>query len=211
MIRKDTETEILKVATQVFLKKGFDGTKTQDIADKAGINKALLHYYFKTKEQLYERVLESVLRTLMRQMRETLSGEGTFPDVLKRFIDTYIDNFYRNPDLPRFLVWELQHGGKTAARCLKEEILNGDIESLPFWNTYKNAIETGVIRPYPPVHIILNLISMSIYPMLAAPVVEQVFPGCRVRDPEFIALRKQLIFECTWRGIAGSNAPREEI
>jgi TetR/AcrR family transcriptional regulator len=209
MARKDTEAEILRAATKVFLKKGFHGARTQEIADAAGINKALLHYYFKTKEQLFSRILEDALRTIMRQLHGLLASEGDIRDILRRVIDSYLDHLHRNSALAKFLLWELEHGGKTAARVLREEIITDDMEKLPFWATFQSAVERGIVRPLSPFHLILNLISMCIYPFVAAPIVERVF-GVKLGDPEFIAIRKEVIFDCLWRWIEGPNANPEE-
>ena len=95
-----TEARILQAAQQEFLEKGFAGARTASIAERAGINKALLHYYFRNKETLFEEVFTLMSRQLIPEVKAIVVSEAPILDKIDRFIHSYIDFVKQNPDLP---------------------------------------------------------------------------------------------------------------
>ena len=108
MKTKDTESEILKAAEQEFMLKGFDGAKTTSIAHAAGVTHAMLHYYFRTKEQLFERILTEKVQ-LMSESVLAAFGQPGLPllERLKDGVTCHFDFIAANPQLPRFIVNEV--------------------------------------------------------------------------------------------------------
>ena len=103
-----TEEKIIEAATKIFLEKGKDGARMQEIADRAGINKALLHYYFRSKEKLYAEVFSNELRKFFRSILGTIKESEDFKDFIQTFINLYIDTISKNPKLFRFILWEIE-------------------------------------------------------------------------------------------------------
>src|SRR3982751_3647938 len=101
-MRKDlsTEEKILSAAKKAFLTKGMDGARMQDIADKAGINKALLHYYFRSKDRLFEMIFLEEARKFMPRIATIMLSELTLFEKIEKFVDQYIDTLSQNPLLP---------------------------------------------------------------------------------------------------------------
>ncbi len=199
-----TGERILSAATRVFLEKGRDGARMQEIADEAGINKALLHYYFRSKELLYREVVLREVSGFFRELIGSLPGEGDIEDFLRFFIDNYIERLAGSPQVVRFLTWELGSGGDIVREVVREAVRgarSGDLYQK-FTVVFDRAVREGRIRPIGPQHLIMNVIGMCIYTFLAAPILEHIFPGLDIASEQFIERRKQEIFDLVWRGIA---------
>ena len=160
-----TEDKILLAASKVFTEKGFSGTRTRDIAEEAGINLALLNYYFRTKEKLFEQVMKVKIVLLFGQIIPIVTNEKT---TLEEKIDLasvkYFDILTKNPNLPIFVLSEIQK--KTS-----------DIKSiLPFDKVLKNSVIIKQIQEkkpdFNPFHFLLNFISMTVFPFLGKPILQ---------------------------------------
>ena len=106
-MKKDTEKIILDTAHKHFVHNGFVATRTQEIADDAGINKAMLHYYFRTKEKLYQEVISRTFSKVIPRFVDALSGKGSFLERAEYLVDTYIEVITENPEIPLFIMSEL--------------------------------------------------------------------------------------------------------
>ena len=100
-----TEEKIIKAAAEVFMEKGRDGARMQEIADIAGINKALLHYYFRSKEKLFSKVFYLEIPKIISNIFEAYEDTDDFKKFLESFISKYIDNIYPRKNMMRFLLW----------------------------------------------------------------------------------------------------------
>ena len=100
----DKEEIILRAAMDVFVEKGQYGAKMQEIADKAGINKALLHYYYRSKEKLYIHIFKFIFKKISSEILELLRSELPFKDFLRTFISKYIDLLNKNHRFPVFIM-----------------------------------------------------------------------------------------------------------
>lgn len=201
---ESTGERILDAATVVFLEKGQAGARMREIAEAAGINKALLHYYFRSKEGLYRAVLE---RELSSFLRGVVSAVPADVDDIERFlrgmIDNLIDGLAANPQVIRFITWELGRGGPVARELIGRIVTGGPGDSI--FDRFVSLVETernrGRIRDVDPLHLVLSVIGMCLYVYLAAPIVSAVFGGVEPRDPAFVERRKREVFELAWRGI----------
>ncbi len=111
----DTETRIFDAALRVFARKGRDGARLQEIADEAGIHRPLLHYYFRTKQQLYEAVAERMFNQFLASFDAPAEG-GRLADMLRAFIDHYIDSVGEHPHAAMWMVTENMAGQPRARR-----------------------------------------------------------------------------------------------
>src|SRR5680860_1428715 len=110
-IKKDnTEEKILHAAQTVFIQKGMDGARMQEIANEAGINKALLHYYFRTKQKLFEAIFKKVFKQIFPKIETFILSDLPFEEKLGVFIDNYIDLLIKNPYFPAFILKEMEAG-----------------------------------------------------------------------------------------------------
>src|SRR5690606_32367118 len=106
-IEKETEERILDSARDVFHERGYDGARMQEIADRAGINKALLHYYFRSKDQLFETIFKATVSKFLPAVLQNLAGDETVSVKIHRFVSSYIDTLKANPFIAAFILHEL--------------------------------------------------------------------------------------------------------
>ncbi len=205
----DTEQKIVDAAAEVFLEKGIDGARTQTIADRAGINKALLHYYFRTKEKLYEFVAERVIRRAMNQVLGNVNEIDDFEAWFKQFIHNYLVTISGNPMIPRFMLWEIEAGGGRVAIIIKDILKMESIEDNPLFQIVNKAIQNKQIRAVDPIHFLISLMASCIAPFVARPVLEKIIPGLDIRSAEFIAAREKAMIDLFWNGIKVNHGIEE--
>lgn len=197
----DTENKIIAAATRVFLERGMDGARMQEIADLAGINKALLHYYFRSKEKLFGIVAEQKIKGVFSQLFRIPPLDISFSGWLRQFIHTYMDIIAQNPQLTGFILWEIQRGGKQIANILKEELSNPEIKENPLFCLINRAIAAKEIRAVDATQLIISIIALCVYPYIAKPILQQLFPGLDVISVEFRNIREEAVYDLILRGV----------
>ncbi|MGE5843204.1 MAG: TetR/AcrR family transcriptional regulator [Deltaproteobacteria bacterium] len=120
MDRFSPEERILAAAAEEFASRGFFGARTQAIADAAGVNKAMLHYYFRTKENLYSRVIAGALRRILDQVGQAWLGQDSIEFRLEKVVDAYMDNYERNPGFLKIILREFVDGGERLRKVLRD-------------------------------------------------------------------------------------------
>lgn len=165
--KQQTELVIKEAAKQVFLRKGFSGARMQDIADYAGINKALLHYYYRSKEKLFDVIFMEQFSELIGQLKQGLSSELGLSGKIEFFIDKYISVLEKNPYLPLFVINEITKDQDRFIGKIKK--FDAFPEAASMVGMMLQAMEDGKIKRYHPFHLLMNIISMSVFPFLAKP------------------------------------------
>jgi TetR/AcrR family transcriptional regulator len=188
---KNTEEVIFDAAQKVFLQKGFDGTRMQEIAQEAGINKALLHYYYRTKEKLFQAIFKKVLGLFLPRILAFMESDIPLLKKIEFFIHNYIDFILRNPYIPGFVINEITHHPDTIAETLGELILKNDAFGK-FSAMIKKEIDQGNIRLIEPEQLIINMIGLCIFPFVAKPILRGVFfGGDKQQYQQFLENRKK--------------------
>jgi len=187
-LQKETEQQILEAARKVFIRKGLDGARMQEIADEAGINKALLHYYFRSKEKLFEMIFREELGKFFPKMVGVLmSEEMNFEDKIRFFVNNYISIFINNPFLPSFILREINRDPEN----LKNFFIKSGFEI--------NAIHTvlGVLAKQLKTDVegarnfIINMLSLCVFPFAGRPLIEKIlFLDDKVKYDAFLENRK---------------------
>ncbi len=196
-----TEQKIIKAAADVFMEKGKDGARMQEIANLAGINKALLHYYFRSKEKLFSKVIQLEFPKIIANIFEVDDESDDFQVFLRNFIDRYIDNIYPRKNLLRFILWVGDKSKIEIANIFLESFKKRGFKTNPIVEKVNNAIEAGQIKSIDPSNFAISLIGMCVFPIIAGPIVEKIFPGIKVDDKKYIKIRKKEIFNLIWNGI----------
>jgi len=168
----ETETKILAAAKRVFVRKGMAGARMQEIADEAGINKALLHYYFRSKEKLFEAVFISAFSEMMPKLMQILSSELSFFDKIRLFFNNHVSFLQANPFLPVFILNELT---QNPDRLIKTFQISKMLETSNFLRQIELEIAEGRIKPIDPIQLIINVLSLSIFPFAGGPMIRGVF------------------------------------
>lgn len=171
-IKNDTNTEqlILEAAKVVFIKKGMEGARMHEIADEAGINKALLHYYFRSKDKLFTAVFKESFFKLFPNIVDLLKSDITLFDKIRLFVENYIDIINANPLLPSFVIHELSRNPDTVVQMIKSSGVN----PIYFVNQVQEEIEKGSIEVVQPLHLIVNMLAMCIFPFITKPILQEV-------------------------------------
>jgi TetR/AcrR family transcriptional regulator len=172
-----TEARILDAAHRVFLRRGVDGARTQEIADEAGVNKALLHYYFRTKERLAEAVFLRAAGQLFPGMAAALGADVPVEERVRRVVAFESGFLAANPYLPGYILGELRaHPERMKALIhttlpveqLRAGVLGGLQAELD------RAAAEGRLRPFRAEEFLVNLVSLIVFPFAARPMLELV-------------------------------------
>lgn len=190
MSEKDTNTEekILEAAAQEFLRKGKSGARMQEIADNAGINKALLHYYYRSKDKLFESVFTVVIKKLLlSKILHIIDQETDVLQLIRKFAAVYIDVLNNNPNIPFFILEEIhKNPGRLSNAFLKAGL---PVEKL--FDAIRQAANEGKIRPVDPRQLIVNLISLCVFPLVARNMMQPIlFSNDSIAFDEFLRARK---------------------
>lgn len=199
MAIKNIKEQIMSAAVKEFVALGYSGARMQAIADKAGINKALLHYHFSSKEKLYHMVLKAQFSVLAGSLIDFFSSEEEFEPWLRRLIGKLLKEFSVRPHFSRFIIWELNTQGKHLPRIFAE-VLQQRAPGV-FLERIALKLEQFGMGDYPPQQFMMNLLSLCIYPSMARPLLEHVLGHDVFSDAEFIAKREEEIFQMIKHGI----------
>jgi len=165
-LNTETEGRIIISAEKLFYQKGKAGTSMQDIADDAGINRTLLNYYFRSKDQLFEAVFRKALSSFVSTLSGLLHSDMPFEDYVPKMIHTIIDNMLANPQIPVFVLQELSSNPDRMPQIIKEMGIDPQLARKKMEaSTREGRGNTGDFT-----QMIINLISLCIFPFAARPV-----------------------------------------
>jgi len=163
---ENTETEILIAAKEIFQQKGMAGARMQEIADKAKINKALLHYYYRSKQLLFEAVFKSAFSLLAPQLNKVLNDDSDLFEKIRKFTENYVSFVIKHPYLPNFVGQELNKNPEFVQKLRSEK-------NFPSIEKFKlqvsDAINQGIIKPIEAEQLFINIISLNIFPFIGEP------------------------------------------
>ena len=198
-----TEQHILLSAKSAFARKGKDGARMQEIADSAGINKAMLHYYFRDKQKLYDAVLSHCFIAHAENQLAAIQNANTFEKKLKFFIEGFVESAVTDPDVVRLMVNENLAGGDSLMR-LVHAVKEDDSATVPglMIRSLDRAMETGEIRKLDPQQTLLSIISCCLFFLIWSPMIKARIPGAAEDWEGFVAERKKHIFDLIYHGLA---------
>ena len=197
-LKDNTQDKILHAARSVFIKKGMDGARMQEIADEAGINKALLHYYFRTKQKLFEAIFKQVFKQIFPDIETFIQAEIPIKEKLSAFVDKYISFLQDNPFLPSFILKEIYRDPEFLASVIK----NLGINQLELLKMLESEMESGNIKKMDPRDLMINLLGLCIFPFAAKPLMTVVFfDKDKKAYNEFLIKRKETVKEFIFNSI----------
>lgn len=180
-----TEEKIKSAARELFHQKGFEGTRTRDIAEAAGINLALMNYYFRSKKKLFELIMLETIETFFQSIVGILRDEALSTDQkIKNVSSHYIEMLLEEPDLPIFILSEMR---TNPSFIIDNIIKDKKIRETPLFQFLQQNIRQDTANPGNPAHILINFISMTIFPFAAKPLIEELF---ELNDDQFRTLMK---------------------
>jgi TetR/AcrR family transcriptional regulator len=202
MAESDTPGKIIASAISIFSRDGFRGARMHQIAGSAGVNQALLHYYFSSKEKLYEEALFTVFSQIFTQLRVHFNIETSPVTAFRNFIHMYMDILKNNPEFPKLLIFEILEGGKhiisVTDRIFTETGISPPKLIAPF---IEKAVREGRIRPVDPMQTMGSVIGMCIFYFIANPLMNHIWGPPEDMDA-FIEARKEAIIDLVLYGIS---------
>jgi AcrR family transcriptional regulator len=167
-----TEEKIKAAARAVFHKKGYAATRTRDIAKEAGMNLALLNYYFKTKKHLYELIVVETLSGFFKHMGQVFNDEETtLESKIEIMASKYIDLISAEPDIPFFILSEMRNN---AGVLLEKLPVAKFILQSAFIRQYKASVNKGLITEPNPLHFLMNLLGLIVFPFLNSVMIKKI-------------------------------------
>jgi AcrR family transcriptional regulator len=161
----------------------------QEIADEASINKALLHYYYRSKDKLFEAVINETFLSFFPKVMSLMSNTSiSLFQKIELFVDLYITLIQKNPHIPGFMAQELSKGRSDRILDL---IRDSGLKFEVFFQQVEQEIKDGAIIPINPVHLIVNMISMCIFPFLGRPLLSDFLFRDRMDYDDFLEERKK--------------------
>ncbi len=187
----DTEKRILQAAEQEFMQKGFAGARTTVIAEKAGVTHAMLHYYFRTKEKIFEKVISEKITMIKEIIVSSITEEKhSLEEVIQSIIDRHLTFLSENPNLPRFFIGEI-FSHPERLEIVKEKIAvfaNPLIKRLQTMINHYASI--GVYKWVDAKTLLLDIISLNVFPYMISPLVNSAFNGMMEDRNSFLEKRK---------------------
>ncbi|MGM9815080.1 MAG: TetR/AcrR family transcriptional regulator [Candidatus Aphodosoma sp.] len=203
MKEQNLEQKIIDVAEKIFMDKGFDSTSTTDIAKKVGCNQALIHYYFRTKENLFQQIFYKKFEDLMILLSSPLFDKSTLNDKIKAGIDSYFTTLENNPKLPILIINELLT--KPERRKFIHDFILGNPKRIELYKNFcaliNKEIECGNIRKIEPTDLIINIISLIAFTFISQPIITQFIGSENPATTDFIEHRKEEIITLIINGI----------
>lgn len=192
----DTEQRILDAAHVVFLRRGTAGARMQEIADEAAVNKALLHYYFRSKARLAEAVFERVARRLFGPLLAIVGSEASIEEKVEQLVHHYLATLSESPYVPGYVLSELNHQPERIFRLM--ELVTG----LPadgfgirvfakLGDQIEDRVRAGQLRPITAPELAINVLSLCLFPFAAQPLVRVCFGWGEEGFAAFIAERRK--------------------
>lgn len=189
---QDTETRILQAAEKEFFEKGYIGARTTSIAEAAGVTHTMLHYYFRTKDKLFEQIVSKKINMLGDIILSAI-GDNNLPleDRIRQGVERHFDFISANRDLPRFIVNEV------FSHPERIEILKTSIQNIvnDLLNNLQQEIDEyaakGLCQQADARMLLIDIVSLNVFPFMAVPIVKEAIGYSYKSYDEFLTLRKK--------------------
>ena len=190
-----TEQRILDAAHAVFVRAGTAGARTQEIAKEAGVNSALLHYYFRTKERLAAAVFTRAASQLFPRVLRILASDAALEDKVEQVVEVEIDRLSRAPYLPAYILSELAHHPERAPQLAAAMgVVPAEVGATVFGTLRKQIdaqVRAGRMRPVAPEQFVVNLLALCVFPFAARPMLMAVIGIDQAGFNQFIDRRRK--------------------
>ena len=197
-----SKEKIMKAAQSVFKEKGKAGARIDEIAEIAGVNKAMIYYHFKSKDEIYTEILKSFLFEGRDNFAQILKNSLTLEEKIKGIVDLYFDIYSRNTDPIKIMFREILDGGKDLAAVLHEMKRNMEFFNPDYLCTlFEKEIKNGKIREIDGKHLIMSIHGMCVFYFFAKPVMDIMISPDEKTEYEFLKVRKEQIVDLILNGI----------
>ena len=167
----EVQGKIAESARKLFVKKGLKRTTVRDIAAESGVNVAMVNYYFRSKEKLFDTIFEEAFTILFEKIFHLVDSDLPFFELIREWIYSYYDMLFEYPDLPIFVLTELAVNPQKLSKKFKEK--NPNKLYMKLFRRIKEEETKGTIRPVPIPDFLLNVISLSVFPFAVSPIANE--------------------------------------
>ena len=188
-MEENSRQKAIASARELMMSKGKDGVRMQEIADHAGVNKGLLHYYFKSKDTLFKEVFLGEVKKVYGDLNVILESQDAMESKLAGIIDRYFELLFDNPKLPSFVMFEVNKNPKLVHEMADQDVLQSTIILLDA-EFKRNGI---ISSPSFAFQVILNIISMCVFPFMMRPMVEEMSKKSNKSFEQIMAERKDFL------------------
>lgn len=200
IINQDTEFKILKAAEREFLSKGFTGARTTSIAEAAGVTHAMLHYYFRTKAKLFNRVLDEKIKLLKESLFSSFDyDDAPLEEIIRNIVERHLDFIAANPELPRFLIEEIYNDPERSNAFLEQIGIYAPYVIHAVQQKINDEAAAGRCRIVDARMLMLDIASLNIFSYIVAPIARAALGGLTADAKVFLAMRKKENYDTIMR------------
>lgn len=183
---KKTKEKLLETAHSLFEEKGFDGVTMRDISEGSGVNKGLLHYYFKSKQAIFIGVFKIVSKLIYVNLADILKREDIdFDGKIDLMVDSYFNMLTKHPRMPLFVLSELGKHPDFAEGSQLGSTLGEAVTLID-----ECIAETKPSEPGEGFHFLISMVSLCVFPFMAAPITNAIRPDIYSTQDQFVEARK---------------------
>lgn len=186
-----TELAIIAAAEEEFFERGYNGASTTKIAEKAGVTHAMLHYYFRSKEKIFQKILDKEVDTMLSSLKPVMSPDGGLWETLESAINLYYDFLGNHRRLP-FLILNVADNNPEMLETFKRRVL-ADVSAAftKHSDRFRKWIDEGVINEIDPFQLLCTIVTMSLSTFVGLPLFQNVLMMDEVQVEEYIAKRRE--------------------
>lgn len=198
-----TEIKIFEAATEVFIEKGMDGARMQDIANRAGINKSLLHYYFRSKEKLFNAVFEATANKMLSRFAPIFDENLNLEEKIRFFFREHIRFLNGNPGLPAFLLNEMNRNPERIKKLI------GDLDINSVWTIFerqhKNELEKYNVTKEVFPQLMTSIAALSVFPFAGKELISAILEKMGQSFEDYIEKRKEYVADFVIKAIINNR------
>lgn len=198
---ENTEAAILEAAEKLFMEQGFASTTTMQIAKRAGCNQALVHYYFRTKDNLFEKIFEEKVRFIVTNFLNINSEAQTLEDKIRKMVDVHFEFFRSNPRLVPFVLTEVLSDMERFGFMFDKIKQQASLVFAKIDENLRAEIEKGTIRPITTLNLVLTIVSLDIAPFIIEPILQKSLNLTDEQVDEHLDIRKKEVVDIVLRQI----------
>ena len=198
-----TKDKILEAAELIFHENGYKGARTTQIAEKAGISRTMLHYYYRTKEDLFQEVLLNSFGHFVKHVQQFILEKNDLKASIDKFVDLLYDMLQEKPSLPSFVVNLLNESPEllTDLPFVQEEQIPSLFDPVLEEARKQQVIDSDITGE----HLMINIYGLCAIPYLSAPLIQFKEQRSKEEMQQFMQDRKAMIKSFVWNGLKGQH------
>ncbi|WP_276483251.1 TetR/AcrR family transcriptional regulator [Paraflavitalea pollutisoli] len=192
-----TEQQIKDAARKLFFTEGRFKATTQEIADAAGVNRTLVNYYFRSRDLLFDQILQEARTTMDLRLEMAMSAETDFKKKIEHFIDIFMEQSFTYPYLDIYMVTRINEDVERQNQIITD--LKKTERLKNFLRDIDTEIKKGTIEKIDPVQFLMNLMSLLSHPVVIQPLFKKLFNYSDKQYRQMMIARKEIILKMLFK------------